>query len=80
VPQHGPEAGEIEEDLMSGDQILMTNQQAAKLSDPNTGSLYDPAEFVAAYLASILIAPPFVVLKDALTIQLGSRQPSVRNK
>jgi len=40
----------------------MTNQEAAKLSEPGIGSLHDPSALVAAELAAIFIAPQFVVL------------------
>jgi len=42
--------------------MLMTNQQAAKLSEPCIGSLYNPSAFVAAEFAAIFRAPSLVVL------------------
>lgn len=40
----------------------MTNQQAAKLSEPRVGTLNDPAAFIAPEFSSIFIAPLLVVL------------------
>ncbi len=42
--------------------MLMTHKQSAELTKPGVGALHDPAASVAAHLASIFIAPPFVVL------------------
>jgi len=42
--------------------MLMTNQQAAKLSERRIGSFYDPSTLVAAEFAAVLISPPLVVL------------------
>ena len=42
--------------------MLMTNQQAAKLSEPRVGTLDDPAAFIAPEFSSICIAPGLVVL------------------
>src|SRR5664280_3614908 len=41
-PESNPEAGEVEEGIVSGEQMLMTHQQAAELSEPRVGSLHDP--------------------------------------
>jgi len=41
--------------------MLMTNQQAAELTEPGIGSLDDPATFVTPEFAAIFIAPLFVV-------------------
>ena len=62
MPQGNPEASEIEEGLVGGEQIFVANQLSAELAQPSVGALYDPAAFVAAQLASVFIAPPFVVL------------------
>ena len=61
-PERNPEAGEVEEGAVGGEQMLMTNQQAAKLSEPRVGSLHDPAALVAPQFASIFVAPLLVVL------------------
>jgi hypothetical protein len=42
--------------------MLVTHKQSAELTKPGVGALHDPAASVAAHLASIFIAPPFVVL------------------
>ena len=42
--------------------MLMTNQQAAKLSQPCVGPLDDPSPFVASEFSSIFITPFLVVL------------------
>lgn len=41
--------------------MLLTNQQAAELTEPSIGSLHDPSAFVASYLAPVFIPPPLVV-------------------
>jgi hypothetical protein len=41
--------------------MLMTNQQAAELTEPGIGSLHDPSAFVASHLAPVFITPPLVV-------------------
>jgi hypothetical protein len=41
--------------------MLMTNQQAAKLSEPCVGSFNNPSALVAAEFAPIFITPPLVV-------------------
>jgi len=40
--------------------MLMTNQQAAELTEPGVGSFHDPAPFIASQLSSVFIAPSFV--------------------
>jgi len=62
VPQRNLEASEIEEGAIGGEQMLVTHKQSAELTKPGVGALHDPAASVAAHLASIFIAPPFVVL------------------
>lgn len=42
-----PEAGEIEESAVGGEQLLMADQQAAELTEPGIGSLHNPAANVA---------------------------------
>src|SRR5581483_6994663 len=42
-PQRDPEASEVEESVVGGDQMLMTNQQSAELAEPGVGSLHDPS-------------------------------------
>ena len=41
--------------------MLMTNQQAAELTEPSVGSLHDPATLIAPQFASIFITPFLVV-------------------
>lgn len=40
----------------------MANQQAVELTEPGNGALDDPAAFVAAQFAAVLISPPHVAL------------------
>jgi len=61
-PECDPEAGEVNEGVVNGEQMLVTNQQSAKLPEPCIGSFHDPSALVAAELAAIFIAPKFVVL------------------
>src|SRR5215470_3573365 len=42
--------------------MFMTNEQATELSQPSIGPLHDPAASITPQLASIFIAPGFVVL------------------
>src|SRR6516165_6736958 len=42
--------------------MFMTNQQATELSEPSIGPLHDPTASITPQLASIFIAPGFVVL------------------
>jgi hypothetical protein len=46
--QRDPEASEIEEGPVDGEEMFMTNQQSAELSKPCIGSLDDPTALVAA--------------------------------
>ena len=62
MSQGNPEAGEIKEDAVSGEPVLMTNQQSAKLAEPSVGSFHDPAALIAPQFAPIFVAPSFVVL------------------
>src|SRR3974390_3348426 len=41
--------------------MFMTNQQATELSEPDIGSLHNPTASITSQLASIFIAPRFVV-------------------
>jgi len=41
--------------------MFMTNQQATELSEPSIGPLHDPTASITPQLASIFIAPGFVV-------------------
>jgi hypothetical protein len=61
-PERDPEAGQVKEGVVDGEQMFMTNQQAAKLSEPRIGSLHYPPAFVAAEFAAVFIAPSLVVL------------------
>jgi len=56
-PECDPEAGEVKEGVVNGEQMLVTNQQSAKLPEPCIGSFHDPSALVAAELAAIFIAP-----------------------
>jgi hypothetical protein len=38
-PERNPEANEVKESAVGGEQMLMTNQQAAELTEPGMGSL-----------------------------------------
>lgn len=62
MSQRNPEASDIEEGTVSGEQVFMTNQQSAELAEPGIGSLHDPAPFIAAHFASIFVASSLVVL------------------
>ena len=57
-----PEAREVEEGVINGEQMLVTNQQSSKLPEPSISSFHDPSALVAAQLSAIFIAPQFVVL------------------
>ena len=61
-PECDPEAGEVKEGVLNGEQMLVTNQQSAELPEPCIGSFHDPSALVAAELAAIFIAPQFVFL------------------
>jgi hypothetical protein len=61
-PECDPEAREVKEGAVNGEQMLVTNQQSAKLSEPCVGSFHNPSALVSAELAAIFIAPQFVVL------------------
>jgi hypothetical protein len=61
-PECDPEAREVKEGVVNREQMLVTNQQSAKLPEPCIGSFHNPSAFVAAELAAIFIAPQFVVL------------------
>jgi len=52
-PECDPEAGEVKEGVVNGEQMLVTNQQSAKLPEPCIGSFHDPSALVAAELAAI---------------------------
>src|ERR1700676_4402530 len=61
-PECDPEAREVKEGVVNGEQMLVTNQQSAKLPEPCIGSFHNPSALVAAELAAIFIGPQFVVL------------------
>jgi hypothetical protein len=61
-PERNPEACEVKEGIVDGEQMFVTNQQAAKLSDPGIGSFHNPSTIVATQFAAIFIAPSPVVL------------------
>ncbi len=48
--------------MVGGEQVFMTNQKSAELTEPGVGSLHDPAAFVAPHFASIVVAFPLLVL------------------
>src|SRR5581483_6464737 len=60
-PQRDPEASEVEESVVGGDQMLMTNQQSAELAEPGVGSLHDPSPPVATKFTSVFVSPFLVV-------------------
>jgi len=61
-PERYPEAREVKEGVVNGEQMFVTNQQSAELPEPCIGSFHDPSALIAAELAAIFIAPQFVVL------------------
>src|SRR5271157_5420347 len=61
-PERDPEASEVEEAVVDGEQMLMTNQQPTKLSKPRVGALHNPATNVTPQFASIFVAPLLIVL------------------
>jgi len=62
VPQRNPEASDVEEGSVGGEQMLMANHQSAELTKPCVGPLYDPTAFISSEFPSIFVAPCFVVL------------------
>ena len=62
VPQGNPGASEIEEGALSGEQMLMTDQQASELTKSCVGLLHDPAPLVTPRVAPIFVARSLVVL------------------
>jgi len=62
VSQGNPEAREVEEGAISGEQILMTDQQASELAKPGVGSFDDPTPLVAPQCSAIRIAPLLAIL------------------
>src|SRR6266571_5072166 len=62
MSQGNPEAREIEEGSISGEQMFMTDQQSSELSKPGVGSFDDPTTLVAAQFAPIFVAPLPIVL------------------
>lgn len=65
-PQGNAEAGDIEEGIEGGEQMLMMAQQAAELTEPGIGSLHDPAAFVSPHPSSIVITLCLVVFAAGL--------------
>ena len=62
MSQRNPEAGNVEEGAISGEQMLMTHQQSSELAKPGVGSFDDPTPLVASQLTPILVAPLPIVL------------------
>jgi hypothetical protein len=62
VSQGNPEASEIEEGAVSGEQMLITDQQSSELTEPRIGSLHNPAAFMTPQFVPIFVAPPLIVL------------------
>jgi hypothetical protein len=60
-PERDPEASKAKEGIVDEEQMLVTNQQAAKLTEPDVSSLHNPSPLVAAELASIFVARSFAV-------------------
>src|SRR5579863_282531 len=61
-PECYPEAREVKEGVVNGEQMLVTNQQPAELPEPCIGSFHDPSALIATEFAAIFVAPQFVVL------------------
>ena len=83
MSQGNPEAREVEEGAVSGEQMLMTNQQPTKLTKPGVGSLHNPAANISPQLAPVFVTPFLVVLAvgrnqlDAALLQSLAQQVGV---
>src|SRR5208282_1570804 len=62
MSQRNPEAGNVEESAISGEQMLITHQQSSELAKPGVGSFDDPTPLVATQFAPIFVAPMPIVL------------------
>src|SRR6266852_2593412 len=62
MSQRNPEAGQIEEGAVGGEQMLMTNQQSSELTEPGVGSFHNPAALITPQFAPVFVAPFLVVL------------------
>ncbi len=51
----------MEEGQINGDQMFVTNQHAAELTEPSIGAFDLPAPFITSQLPAILVSPFFVV-------------------
>lgn len=65
TPEGNPAAGEVKEGVVDGEQVLMTHQQSAELSQPGMDMLHDSSALVASEFASILVTLLLVVLRYA---------------
>jgi hypothetical protein len=45
--ERNPEACQVKEGVVDGEQMFVANQQAAELSEPGIGSFHDPSTFAA---------------------------------
>jgi len=61
--QGNPEASQIEEGAVSGEEMLMTDQQASELTEPRIGSLHNLAAFVPPQFATIFVAPSLMFFR-----------------
>jgi hypothetical protein len=69
-----PEASEIEEGSIGGEEVLMANQESAELTEPGVGAFDDPASFVTPEFSAVLVAPELAVLavgNDEVDASLG---------
>src|SRR5229473_961207 len=62
MSQRNPEAGQLEEGAVGGEQMLMTNQQSSELTEPGVGSFHNPAALITPQFAPVFVAPFLVVL------------------
>ncbi len=46
----------MEEGFVGSDQVLVSDEESAELSEPSVGAFYDPASFVSSELCAVFIA------------------------
>src|SRR5712692_7250957 len=56
MSQRNPEAGQIEEGAVGGEQMLMTNQQSSELTEPGVGSFHNPAALITPQFAPVFVS------------------------
>ncbi len=64
----------MEEGFVGGEEVLMTNEESAELTEPCVGPLDDPSALVSSQLATIFVLPQLVVVPvghDQLDAALG---------